>query len=124
MLRVRGALDACRMKPVLCDGHVDNDALGLAVGRGSSAKLAHLRVHADACFHFLAQLPISLYRVSTTENEAHIVTKVLSAARHRELCRTDFDFDAVNVVSIMTHAVLFRHARWQSLGAQEELACV
>ena len=50
MLRVRGALDACRLKLEPCDGHVDNDALGLAVGRGSSAKLGHLRVHADACF--------------------------------------------------------------------------
>ena len=72
-------------------------------------------------FDTLAQLPISLYRVSTTENEAHIMTKVLSAARYRELCRTDFDFDAVNVVSIMTHAVIFRLARWQSLGAPEEV---
>ena len=34
MLRVEGALDACRLKPVLCDGYVDNDALRLAVGRG------------------------------------------------------------------------------------------
>ena len=26
MLRVKGALDACRLKPVPCDGYVDNDA--------------------------------------------------------------------------------------------------
>ena len=27
MLRVKGVLDACRLKPVLCDGYVDTDAL-------------------------------------------------------------------------------------------------
>ena len=66
MLRVKGALDACRLKPMPSDGYVDNDALRLAVGRGSSAKLGHLRNHADTCFRFMAQLPISLRRVSTT----------------------------------------------------------
>ena len=30
-----------------CDGYVDNDALRMAVSRGSSAKLGHLHVHAD-----------------------------------------------------------------------------
>ena len=78
MLRVKGALDACRLKPVPCDGYVDNDALRMAVSRGSSAKLGHLRVHADTCFRFLAQLRISLHRVNATENEADIMTKVLS----------------------------------------------
>ena len=29
---------------------MENDALRMAVSRGSSAKLGHLRVHADACF--------------------------------------------------------------------------
>ena len=82
MLRVKGALDACRLKPVPPDGYVDSDALRLAVGRGSSAKLGPLRVHADTCFRFLAQRPISLHRVFTTENEADIMTKVLSAVRH------------------------------------------
>ena len=72
---------------VPCDGYVDSDALRMAVSRGSSAKLGHLRVHADTCFRFLAQLPISLHRVSTTENEADIMTKVPSAIRHRELCK-------------------------------------
>ena len=75
MLRVKGAVDACRLKPVPCDGCVDNDALRMAVSRGSSAKLGQLRVHADTCFRFLAQLPISLHRVSSTENEADIMTK-------------------------------------------------
>ena len=77
-LRVKGALDACRLRLVRCDGHVDNDALRMAVSRGSSTKLGHLRVHADTCFRFLAQLPISLHTASTTENEADIMTKVLS----------------------------------------------
>ena len=81
-LRVKGALDACRLRPVPGDGHVDHDALRMAVTRGSSAKLGHLGVHAETCFRFLAHLPISLHRVSTTENEANIMTKVLSAVRH------------------------------------------
>ena len=101
MLRVIEALDACRLKPVPCDGYVDNDALRLAVGRGSSAKLGHLHVHADTCFRFLAQLPISLHRVSTTECEADITTKVLSAVRHRELCKTDFDHASVMAPRMM-----------------------
>ena len=66
-LRVKGALGACRLRPVPCDSYVDNDSLRIAVSRGSSAKLRHLRVHADTCFRFLTQLPISLHRVSTTE---------------------------------------------------------
>ena len=121
MLRVKEALDACRLKPVSCDCHVDNDALRMVVSRGSSAKLGHLRVHADTCFRFLAQLPISLHRVSTTENEADIMTKVLSAVRHQELCKTDSDLDAVPAASIMTHTVLCRHAGWQSLGMPNEV---
>ena len=34
MLRVKGALDPCRLKPFPCDGYVDNDALCMAVSRG------------------------------------------------------------------------------------------
>ena len=64
---VKEALDAVRLKPVPCDGYVGNDALRLAAGRGSSAKLRHVRVHAETCFRFVAQLPISLHRVGTTE---------------------------------------------------------
>ena len=86
MLRVKGALDACRLKTVPCDGYVDNDALRLTVQRGSSAKLGHLLIHAETCFRFLAQLPFSMHRVGTAENEGDIMTKVLSAVRHRELC--------------------------------------
>ena len=100
MLRVKGALDACRLKPVPCDGYAYNDALRMAVSRGSSAKLGHLRVHADTCFRFLPQLPISLRRVSTTEIEADIMTKVLSTVRHREPCKTDFDLDGVRWSSL------------------------
>ena len=121
ILRVKGALDACRLKPVPCDGYVDNHALRLAVQRGSSAKLGHLRVHAETCFRFLAQLPISLHRVGTAENEADIMTKVLSSVRHRELCKTDFDLDAVPEVSIMPHAAMCRHAGWRSLGSPEDV---
>ena len=90
---------------------MDNDAQRMAVSRGSSAKLGHLRVHADTRFHFLAQLPISLHR-------ADIMTKVLSAVGHQELCKTDFDLDAVPAASFMTHAVLSPHASWQSRGSQ------
>ena len=49
------------------------------------------------------------------------MTKIISAARHQELCKTDFDIDAVPVASVVTHAELCRHAGWQSLGAPEEV---
>ena len=71
MLRVKGAVDACLQCLVMAAW----TKMRCAWRRGSSAKLGHLRVHADTCFRFLAQLPISLHRVSTTENEADIVTK-------------------------------------------------
>ena len=119
MLRVKGALDACRLKPVPCDGYVDNDALRMAVSRGSPAKLGHLRVH--TCFRFLAQLPLSLHWVSTTENESDIMTEVLSAVRHREICKTDFDLDVVPGASIMTHTALCRHTGRKSLGEPDEV---
>ena len=118
MLRVMGALDACRVILVSCDGYVHNDALRMAVGRGSSAKLGRLSVHADTCFRFLAQLPISLHRVSTTENEADIMTKVLSAVHHRELCKTDFDLDAVLAHSVKSPR---RMAKSGEVGARRGL---
>ena len=31
------------------------------------------------------------------------MTKVLSAVRHRELCKTDFDLDAVPEASVIPH---------------------
>ena len=37
------------LKPISCDGHVDNDALRMAVNRSSG----HLRVHADICVSVL-----------------------------------------------------------------------
>ena len=40
-------------------------------------------------------------QVSTTENTADIMIKVLSAVRHRELCRPDVDLDAVPEASVM-----------------------
>ena len=49
------------------------------------------------------------------------MSKVLSAVRHLELCKTDVDFDAVPEASIMTHIVLCCHAGWQNLGEPEEV---
>ena len=80
---------------------MENHALRLAVDRGLSAKLEYVRVNAQMCFRFLAQLPISKKTISTTETDADIMTKVLSALRDRELCRPDFDLDAVPEASVM-----------------------
>ena len=60
-------------------------------------------------------------RVGTAENEADIMTKVLSAMRHRELCKTDFDLDAAPEASVMPHAAMSRHAGWRSLGSPEDV---
>ena len=62
-----------------------------------------------------------LHRVSTTENEADVMTKVLSAVRHRELCPTDFDLDGEPAASVMSRTVLCRHAEWRSLGEPDEV---
>ena len=121
MLRVKGALDACRLKPVPCDGYVDKRCIALGSAKRLVSEARHLRVHAETCFRLLAQLPISLHRVGTAENEADIMTKVLSAVRHRELCKTDFDLDAVPEASVMPHAAMCRHAGWRSLGSPEDV---
>ena len=99
----QGSFDACRLKPVPCDGYVDNDALRLAVGRGSSpcARLDVLSFPGAA--HNFAQSG-----EYNRKKEADIMAKVISAARHRDLCKTDFDLDAVPVASV-THAVFCRH---------------
>ena len=49
------------------------------------------------------------------------MTKNLSAMRHRELCRTDFDLDAESEASVMSHTVLCRHAGWRSLEESDEV---
>ena len=106
MLRVKEALDSGCLKPAPCDGHVDNDALRLAVGRGSSAKLGHVRVHAETCFRFLAQLPISLHRVGTTEK----------GGRHHEK-----GFLGGATLTQYLWPALCRHEGWQSLGGPNEV---
>ena len=86
-LRFKSIWDACRLVPVRCNGNSDKNALRLAVVEAHQlSKLGHLRVHAEMCFLFFAQIPISLHRVDTTENEADTMTKALSTTRHRELC--------------------------------------
>ena len=78
LLKLAAIIEATRMKPVHQKGYVDNDALRLAVKRGSSAKLGHLRNHGETCFRMLCSLNIGLERIDTTENEADILTKILS----------------------------------------------
>ena len=121
MLRVKGELDACRLKPVPCDGYVDNDALRFGVGLAGliSKAWASPCLRRDVLpFPGAGSDPITLHRVSSTENEADIMTN-LSAVRHRELCRKDFDLVAVPEASVMTQAVLCLHAGWQSLSTPE-----
>ena len=49
------------------------------------------------------------------------MTKVLTAIRHRDLCKTNFDLDGVPVASIMAHTALCRHTGWKSLGEPDEV---
>ena len=71
-------------------GWVDNYSLRLAVERGSSQKLAHLRKSGGVNLNFLAKRGIEMRRVDTAANEAAIFTKVLGAARLQHLLRRTF----------------------------------
>ena len=59
----------------------DNDSLRLAVERGSSTNLGHLRKTAEVNFNFLTVTQIPLGRVDTSENDADISTKTLSSTK-------------------------------------------
>ena len=64
-------------------------------GTGSQSDAASQK--SSGCMSFetssLRWLLTSLPPVNTTENEGDIMMKVLSAMRHRERCKTDFDLD-------------------------------
>eukprot|EP00974_Lingulodinium_polyedra_P080507 7798883-Lingulodinium_polyedra.AAC.1 len=77
-MRIAAMLEYCVMVPPTIRGLVDNDAVRLAVERGSSAKMSHMKKHAEVCFSFLNQCGIKLQRVDTSENIADIFTKILS----------------------------------------------
>ena len=80
-LRLQGLLSCCRMTCPEAVGCVDNDAVRLAVARGSSQKLGHMRKHADVNLQFLRQCGVKVTRVDTTDNVADIFTKIVSAQR-------------------------------------------
>ena len=73
MLRVKGALDACRLKPVPYDGYVDGDALCMAGEQSFISKARASPCPRRHTFSFPRAGSISLYRVSTTEHEAEIM---------------------------------------------------
>ncbi len=80
-LRMLGRLECCRFTAMSAAGTVDNDAVRLAIGRGASVKLGHMRKHAQVNLEFLRQCSVPLERVDTTENTADIFTKIVSAQR-------------------------------------------
>ena len=80
-LRLQGLISCCRMTCLEAVGRVDNDAVRLAVARGSSQKLGHMRKHADVNLQFLHQCGVKVTRVDTTDNVADIFTKIVSAQR-------------------------------------------
>ena len=80
-LRLMGLLECCRLTPLTSKGRVDNDAVRLAIGRGASTKLGHMRKHAEVNLEFLRECAVPLERVDTTENTADIFTKIVSTQR-------------------------------------------
>ena len=62
-------------------GTADNESLRLAVERGSSTKLGHLRKTAEVNFNFLTATQIPLGRVDTSESSADIFTETLSSIK-------------------------------------------
>lgn len=79
--RLRGVVDSCRFTPVKARGFVDNDSVRIAVERGSSLKLAHMRKHAEVSLTFVQESEVSMHRVDTSDNPADIFTKILSSQR-------------------------------------------
>ncbi len=69
------------------DGYVDNDAVRMAVARGSSLALRHLGKHGEVNFRYLSQCGIVLKRVDTSDNIADMFTKVLSAMKMAHLLK-------------------------------------
>ena len=86
-MRLAAILETMRIQPVGATGYVDNDAVRLAVARGSSLALGHLGKHGEVNFRYLSQCGIVLKRVDTADNIADIFTKVLSAQKMNHLLR-------------------------------------
>ena len=102
------------MRPVPCDGYVDNDALRLAVGPRLISEARASPCRRRSVFSFL----------DTASNLAASGECSRKRGRHhdqRSLGKTDFDLDAVPAASIMTHTASCRHAGWQSLGTPSEI---
>ena len=86
-VRLAAILEAMRIQPIAATGYVDNDAVRMAVARGSSLALGHLGKHGEVNFRYLSQCGIVLKRVDTADNIADIFTKVLSAQKMAHLLR-------------------------------------
>ena len=86
-VRLAAIVETMRMQPVAATDYVDNDAVRMAVARGSSLALGHLGKHGEVNFRYLSQCGIVLKRVDTADNVADIFTKVLSAQKMNHLLR-------------------------------------
>lgn len=92
-IRCAAILECLRRTEVYVEGHCDADALRLAVERGSSQQMGHLRRYAEASFQFLQECGIPLRHIPGTENVADVFTKVLSAEKTLYLTRSWFGHD-------------------------------
>lgn len=71
-------------------GRCDSDALRLAVERGPSVNMGHLRKHAQTSFLFLKECGIMLEHIPGIENSADLFTKIVSAEKNYYLSRKWF----------------------------------
>ncbi len=79
LIRVKQMCDFTRIHDTSVSGRTDNEAVRLAVARGCSIKLCHLRKTAGVNFSFMKATGIPLERIDTTKSHADLFTKVLSA---------------------------------------------
>lgn len=84
-LRLAVILEDLRLTSLKLQGFVDNDSLRLALQRGSSSRMGHLRKTASLNFRLLKQIGMVPEHVSGLLNFADFLTKVLGRDRLRSL---------------------------------------
>jgi hypothetical protein len=119
---VAAVLEATRKRSALIEGKVDAEALRLAVARGASSKMAHLRRSAGLSLSWLHDCGILLSRVPGAENVSDVFTKNLTAVRLRALVKLWFGLDDAPTAPRGVRAAMARAAEWLLLGHEPECA--
>ena len=77
-IKLAAMVEYTRPRPVAINGHIDNQAVELAIKKGFSQKLGHLRKHAEVSLRLLHESGLVPHHVPGSENIADIFTKPLA----------------------------------------------